>query len=115
MRIISLGLLAFAMALSTGLIGWMAVPTLALMYAAKVQSDRAAIDAALAAAAAWLVLLLRMAAFPAFGTLLKQLGQLFPVPGVAVAGLTLALAALLAWSAARMTLGLIGMRRAPRG
>ncbi len=115
MRMMSLGLLALAMALGTSLIGWMAVPVLALGYATKVRTERAAVDAAIAAAAAWLVLLLRMAAFPAFGTLLTQLGQLFPVPGIAVAALAVALAALLAWSAARLTLGLTGIRSAPRG
>lgn len=113
MRVLSLALLALAMGLGTSLVGWLAVPVLAVAYAVKVRSASAPLDAALAAAGAWLVLLLRLTLFPAFGTLLSQLGQLFPVPGVAVAAVALALAALLAWSAARLTLGVTGFRRAP--
>jgi hypothetical protein len=54
-----------------------------------------------------------MQRFPSFGTLLDQLGQIFPVPGFVVALLTLLLAAVLAATAARVTHGIVGIRETP--
>ena len=58
-----------------------------------------------------LVLLSRHMVLPGFGRLLDQLGGIFPVPGLAVVGITLLLAMLLAFTSARVAIGVVGVRQ----
>ena len=99
--------LATIMAAGTWFAGWYAVPVIAAIYALLVRRSYAPDEAALAALFAWGALLARAAAAPAFGTLLGRLGGIFPIPGSAVAVVTVAIAVLLAWSAARIVSALV--------
>lgn len=110
MRYLAIVGLALAMAACTMFGGWYAVPLAAILFAAISRNASAPLQAAIAALVAWLVLLLRHATSPAFTRLLEQLGGIFPMPGFVVAIVSLLLAALLAWSGARLTIGLIGIR-----
>ena len=99
-----------AIAAGTMMVGWYAVPVLAAVYALVMRSDRAMRHAALAAAIAWIGLLARAMQFEAFGRLLSQLGQIFPMPGPVVAALTVLLAVILAVTAARVVTGVVGVK-----
>ena len=112
-QLLRLAALAAIIAVGTFTLGWYAVPLAAAVFTLLTRGARAPSEAAMAAFGAWLVLLLRMQRFPSFGTLLDQLGQIFPVPGFVVALLTLLLAAVLAATAARVTLGIVGIRETP--
>ena len=103
---------AVLMIAGTWFAGWMAVPAIAAVYALARRDMRAPREAGLAALLAWLVLLIRLKMQPSFTTLLAELGQIFPVPGIAVAALALLLAIVLAMTAARLVVGIVGMRSA---
>lgn len=94
--------LAVLMATCTMFFGWMTVPLLAAVFALALRRESAPGEAALAALLAWGALLARVAMVPAFSTMLPQVGQIFQVPGWAVAVLSILVAVLLAWSAARV-------------
>lgn len=102
MTFIRVIVLAVLMAVCTWFVGWYAVPALASVYALVLRKRHASGEAALAALLAWGALLARAATAPAFTTLLDRLGGIFPLPGAGVAALTLVIAVLLAWSAARV-------------
>ena len=110
MRYLQMLLLTALMIAGTWFAGWMSVPVLAALFALIRRDLHATRDAGLAALLAWLVLLLRLVIVPSFSTLLDQLGQIFPMPGLAVAALSLLLAVVLAASAARLVLGIVGVR-----
>lgn len=101
---------AALMIAGTWFVGWMAVPAIAAVYALARRDLRAPREAGIAALMAWLVLLVRLKMQLSFMTLLAELGQIFPVPGFAVAGLALLLAIVLAMTAARVVIGLVGVR-----
>ena len=101
---------AALMIAGTWFVGWMAVPVIAAVYALARRDMRAPREAGVAALMAWLVLLIRLKMQPSFTTLLAELGQIFPIPGFAVAGLALLLAIVLAMTAARLTIGIVGVR-----
>jgi hypothetical protein len=103
---------AVLMIAGTWFLGWWAVPVVAALYAVGRREMSAPREAGLAAMLAWLVLLIRLKAQPSFATLLAELGQIFPVPGIAVAGLALLLAMVLAVTAARLVIGIVGIRTA---
>ncbi len=98
-------LLALSMGVATAVVGWWTVPVIAGAYALGRRRVSAPRESMLAALLAWIALFARVSAQPAFSTLLDRLGKLFPIPGVAVVLLALALAAVLAWSAARVVTG----------
>lgn len=104
---------SIVMIAGTWFVGWMAVPAIAAVYALVRRDMRAPREAGMAALLAWLVLLIRLKMQPSFGTLLAELGQIFPVPGFAVAGLALLLAVVLSMTAARLVVGVVGVRSAP--
>ncbi|MBL0172616.1 MAG: hypothetical protein IPP90_18285 [Gemmatimonadaceae bacterium] len=111
MRYLGLLVLSPLMIAGTWFAGWIAVPVLAAAYALTLRDARVTREAGAAAMLAWLVLLFRLKLQqPSFATLLDQLGQIFPVPGVAVAALALVLAVVLAASAARLVIGIVGVR-----
>ena len=110
MRYVLIVVLMALMIAGTWFAGWVTVPVLAALFALVRRDLRAPRDAGIAALHAWLFLLLRMTSQPSFNTLLNQLGQIFPVPGAAVAGLSLLLAVVLAASAARVMIGIVGIR-----
>lgn len=109
-RSLRLAALILAFAAGTVMLDWATVPVIASMYALLRRERGATLDVAVAAAVSWLILIGRQAAAPAFGALLTVLGGIFPVPGIAVALIAVALAAVLAGSAARLSLGLVGLR-----
>ena len=110
MRILTVILAAIVVAVGTWFGGWLAVPLCAAVYAAAQRTARAPGDVAVAASLAWAALLVRLAPNPAFGRLISQLGQIFPAPGVGVALLAIVLAATLAFTAARVSIGVLGVR-----
>ena len=110
MRAFTVIVAAIVVATGTWFGGWLAVPLCAAVYAATRRSTRAPLDMAIAASLAWAALLVRLSPNPAFGKLLSQLGQIFPAPGVAVAALASVLAAILAFAAARLSIGVGGVR-----
>lgn len=92
--------LAFAAAT---ILGWWAVPATAALWGALLPSvRRPALAAAVAAALAWVGWLLvdGIAGSGAFGVLTTRLSILMHLPAVALVVLTLAFAAVLAWSSA---------------
>jgi hypothetical protein len=104
--------LTLVFAAGTLFLDWATVPVIASVYALLQRTPRATGEAAIAAALGWLMLIGRQAQLPAFGKLLSTLGGIFPVPGIVLIGITLLLAAILAACAARLSLGLVGLRPA---
>jgi len=114
MKPLSLLLLAALLAAGTMLLGWWSVPAIAAVYALLRRDVRAPREALVAALLAWLALFARVMQYGAFSTLLDRLGKIFPMPGPGVVALALVLAMLLAWSAARLTIGVVGVSNATR-
>jgi hypothetical protein len=105
-------LLVLAAAFAAGLLfgAWWTIPAVAALYALVRRARSAPLEAAMAALLATLALLARQMLLPSFGRLLAQLGEVFPVPGTAVAGFTLLLAVTLAFTSARVVVGVAGVR-----
>lgn len=112
MTFIRVLILAALLAVATSLFGWVTVPALAAVYSVLFRTRSAPGEAALAALIGWGALLARVSLVPAFTTLLARLGGIFPVPGVAVLGLSLLFVVVLAWSAARVVVGVLPLRSA---
>ena len=116
MRIVTLAALTLAVAAATWLGGWWAVPLVAGAYGLVTRRpERAGGAAALAATAAWAILLAVAAAGPRFAAVLASLGGLAPVPAAVFVAVTLLGALALAWSAATLAAELrerLGFRRA---
>lgn len=93
---------------------WWIVPVLGAVYALLRRSRSAPMEAAVAALVATLLLLARQIASPAFGRLLAQLGEIFPIPGAGVLALSALVAMTLAYSSARVAIGVAGVRDGPR-
>lgn len=110
MRILGVVFLVGVFAVGTWVMGWVAVPVIAVAYAIARRDVRAPREAGVAALLSWLILVVRLVPNPAFHTLLDQLGQIFPLPGVAVVAITLLFAVILAMSAARVAIGIVGVR-----
>jgi hypothetical protein len=121
--LVRLALLAAAFALATRAFGWWTVPVLAAAWgAARAWDGRAAAtsvirgpaEAALAALAAWAVLLGLAAARGPAGELAGRLAELMRVPAPALVLLTLLVPAALAWSAAAVARGFTDLLRGRR-
>lgn len=108
----ALRLLAVTAAFVAGLffVAWWTVPIVAAASAALSRDKTAPGDATVGAFVASLLLLAPRMLFPAFGTLLRQLGQVFPMPGIAVMLLGVVLTMILAFTSARVMLGVVGTR-----
>lgn len=92
----------FALVTATG--GWLAVPVTAAVWSTLASAERhRELRLALAAAASWGLLIAWSSAGGGSAKLLALLGAIFHVPGWAFVLLTLAVPALLAWSAAVVT------------
>jgi hypothetical protein len=106
----------FALVTATG--GWLAVPVTAAVWSTLASAEqRRDLHLALAASASWALLLLWNASSASNTRLLALLGGIFQLPGWTFIVLTLAVPALLAWSAAVVTSAIarsISARRAPR-
>jgi len=111
MRALRLLLLVVAFCAGLWFVAWWTVPAIAAAYALVWRRRGAALEAMLAALIAALVLLVRQSTMPGFGPLLSTLSEIFPVPGLAVAGITLLLWMILAYMSARTVAGIVG--RAP--
>lgn len=105
-----MAVLVVAVAAGTHFIGWSAVPIVAAIAAVVRRRPELPGQMALAAALAWGGLLGWRATSPAFTTLLDRLGGVFPAPGWVLAIVAVLFAAVLAWSTARVTVGLLGVR-----
>ena len=82
--------LTLAFALGTLVVGWWAVPFVALIAAFALPAwSRPALLVPAAAGLAWLALLLRAARADGFGVLTAQLDQLLPIESVALFAATL--------------------------
>ena len=95
-------LLVAAFGLATALLGWWTVPVLGALWGLAATGGRLWLGAALAAAAAWAVLLTLTALAGPVGELAVKLGGVMGVPGVFLVLLTLLFPALLAGSAAEL-------------
>ena len=106
----------FALVTATG--GWLAVPVTAAVWSTLASAElRRELHLALAASASWALLMFRGASSANDARLLALLGGIFHVPGWAFVLLTLAVPALLAWSAGVVTSAIsreISSRRAAR-
>ena len=92
----------FALVTATG--GWLAVPVTAAVWSTLASAEqRRELRLAVAAAASWALLLAWTSAGGGTGKLLSLLGEIFRVPGWVFVLFTLAVPALLAWSAAVVT------------
>ena len=92
----------FALVTATG--GWLAVPVTAAVWSTLASAERhRAMRLALAAGASWALLLAWSSSGAETAKLLALLGAIFRVPGWTFVLLTLAVPALLAWSAAVVT------------
>ncbi len=111
MSLLRLLLLAALIGAGTMFLGWWAVPAVAALYALLRRDPAAPREAMLAGLLAWILLLSRAMTAPAFSTLLDRLGRIFPLPGAGVIVLTLVLAMLLSWSAARVITGFTASTR----
>jgi hypothetical protein len=114
MKPLAILLLAALLGAGTMLLGWWTVPVIAAVYALLRRNALAPAEAMLAALIAWSALFVRVAQYSAFSTLLDRLGKVFPMPGAGVFALALVLVVLLAWSAARVTIGVFGVSNARR-
>lgn len=114
MKLLPLLLLAVLLGAGTTLLGWWSVPMIAAVYALLRRDVRAPREAMIAALIAWVALFARVMQYSAFSTLLDRLGRIFPMPGPGVLALALVLAMLLAWSAARVTIGVAGVSNPSR-
>ena len=101
---------AIAIAACTWLGAWWCVPVVAALYAIWRRSTGAAVEAGLGAMIAWGALFLINAGQPAFTVLLTRLGGVFPMPGAIVLVIAVLFAGLLAWSAARLVVGVVGLK-----
>jgi len=101
-RLTTLALLAIAFALGTA-VAWWILPVLAALAGAWL---RRGTDAALGATIAWGGLLLVDAVGGRFGALATSLGGVMGLPPAALIVITLAFAAMLAWSAASLAASL---------
>jgi hypothetical protein len=98
---IALLIVALAMAVLTWMVGWWAVPLVAVAAGAVLWRRRGiAWLIALASAGAWGAIVLVDAARGRLPVLAATLGGLLKVPGALLLAVTLLFAALLAWSAA---------------
>jgi hypothetical protein len=92
----------FALVTATG--GWLAVPVTAAVWSTLASAERhRAMRLALAAGASWALLLAWSSSGAETSKLLALLGAIFHIPGWTFVLLTLAVPALLAWSAAVVT------------
>ncbi len=100
-------LLALAFAIATVLIGWWGVPLTGAAWGVLGRlAPRSALVASASAVLAWSGLLLWGAARAPVASLASTVGGALGVPGAALVVLTLAFAAIVAWSAARAAAGL---------
>lgn len=110
MRVLRMLLLIACFAAGVYFIAWWTVPLVAGLFALLYRGRRAPRDAMLGALSSSLLLLAPRAAVPSFAPLLRQVGQTFPMPGVAVLVLGVLLSMTLAFTAARVVLGIVGSR-----
>lgn len=108
MRALRLVVLSVLFAAGLWYVAWWTIPVIAAVYALVTRHRAAAWEAMASALIASVILLARQLVGPASIALLSTLGQVFPIPGVAVAGLTLLLAMVLAYTSARVVLGIAG-------
>ena len=110
MRAIRLLLVAAAFTAGLYFVAWWTVPIIGALYALIRRNRAAPSEAMIGALVASLLLLVPSMTLPAFGTLLEQLGKIFPMPGIGVLGLTLMLFTVLAYTSARVMTGATGTR-----
>jgi hypothetical protein len=110
MSFLRVGLLAVAFAAGMHFVDWWAVPLIGAIYGLLIRRARAPREAMFGALLGTVALLLPQALLPAFMRLLEQLGSIFRMPGVAVLGLTVLIAMILAFTSARVAVGVAGTR-----
>jgi hypothetical protein len=108
----AIGVLLVAVAFGFGLYfqGWITVPMVGAIYAALSRRASAPQDAMAGAMLATLALLVPQMVMPTFSRLLEQLGAIFPMPGIAVLALAVLLLMILAFTSARVAIGVVGTR-----
>ena len=92
--------LVLAFALATWVLGWIAVPVVAVVFGAIAMRTRSPVESLMAAPLAWLALLAVQAARGRTGEIARILGGVVGVPPWVIVLVTLLLAASLAWSGA---------------
>lgn len=107
--LVALVILVAAFALGIWYVAWWTIPFIGGAWALARRSRRAPLEASIAVLVAEGALLLPALRSSTFSTLLDQLGGVFPVSGAGVVGVTLLLAFVLAYSSARVVLGMVGI------
>lgn len=92
--------LVLAFGLATWVLGWIAVPMVAVVFGAIATRTRSPAESLIAAPLAWLALLAIQAARGPIGAIARVLGGVVGVPPWVIVLATLLLAATLAWSGA---------------
>jgi hypothetical protein len=110
MRIIQILICALIVGSCTWVAGWWAVPAFAAIYAVVRRTNSAPADVAIGTLIAWSALLVIRLLQPGHSVLLARLGAIFPVPGFVVMIIAAMFAMMLAWSTARVVIGLSGVR-----
>lgn len=100
MRLPGIAALALAIALGTWVLGWMAVPVIALVFGAITARRMAPMEALVAVVAAWLALLGVQTVRGSTGEVARTIGGIVGVPTWVVPVATIVFGALLAWSSA---------------
>lgn len=108
-RLGSIALAAVLIAAGTWLVGWWAVPAVAVVWQLA-EREAPPWGAALAALLGW-GLLLALIPFAPLGRLSVRLAGVFQLPAWGLLVLVLGYAALMGWSAARVTEAIAGVRR----
>jgi hypothetical protein len=108
----TVGVVIVAVAFGIGLYfqGWATVPLVGAIYAVASRRRSAPQDAMLGAMIAAIALLVPQMIMPTFLRLLEKLGSIFPMPGITVLALTVLLMMILAFTSARVALGIVGTR-----
>lgn len=97
-NLLRVAVMALLLAAGTWLVGWWAVPLIALIVGAMMIMRPAVVG--LSAGVAWAALMYLDFKAPAFGALVSKLGSVMGMSAVTLVGLTILLPMILGWSAA---------------
>jgi hypothetical protein len=112
LTLIRVGTFAVALAAATWFGGWWTVPLMGSVHAFTARgATRPGLEAAIGAMLAWGALMVWQLSHPAFPRLQEALQGVFPLPPLALAGITVLLGGALAGASARLVSGLL---QAPR-
>lgn len=98
--VVRLLMLALAVALATWVLGWIAVPLVAVAWGALAGREDGPVEATIGTLTAWMALLAAAAFAGGAGTVARTLGGVVGIPALVLPAVTLIFGAAMAWSAA---------------